>query len=78
MVGKKAMEILLKLNLKMELVDSILMPPYVILKNKRYTLAVKYVRKGDALKGTADFLIKEIEAIGFKIKTLFLIKNFTQ
>ena len=49
---------------------------YAIVRNKHYTLAVKYVRKGETLKDTIDFLIKEIEAIGFKIKTLFLDKEF--
>jgi putative transposase len=49
---------------------------YVILNNKRYTLAVKYVRKGESLKDTVDFLIKEIEDIGFKIKILFLDREF--
>ncbi|WP_211263791.1 hypothetical protein, partial [Methanobrevibacter cuticularis] len=37
---------------------------YIILRNKRYTLAVKHVKKGETLKDTVDFLINEIEAIG--------------
>ena len=49
---------------------------YVILKNKRYTLAIKHIRKRDTLKDTVDFLIKEIESIGFKIKTLYLDREF--
>ena len=49
---------------------------YLILRNKRYTLAVKYIRKGETLKDTLDFLIKEIESIGFKIKALYLDKEF--
>ncbi|MDR2830104.1 MAG: hypothetical protein LBB45_03550 [Methanobrevibacter sp.] len=49
---------------------------YVILNNKYYTLAIKYTRKGETLKDTVDFLIKEIEANGFKIKTLFLDREF--
>jgi len=31
---------------------------YLILKNKRYTLAVKYIQQGESLKDTIDFLIK--------------------
>ena len=49
---------------------------YLILRNKRYTLAVKYIRKGETLKDTIDFLIKEIETNGFKIKALYLDKEF--
>jgi putative transposase len=49
---------------------------YVILKNKHYALAVKYVRKGETLKGTVDFLINEIESVGFKIKGLYIDKEF--
>jgi putative transposase len=49
---------------------------YLILRNKRYTLAVKYVRKGETLKDTVDFLINEIETVGFKIKGLYLDKEF--
>jgi len=49
---------------------------YLILNNKRYTLAVKYIRKEDTLKDTIDFLINEIETNGFKIKELFLDKEF--
>jgi putative transposase len=49
---------------------------YLILNNKRYTLAVKYIRKGETLKDTIDFLINEIESIGFRIKGLYLDKEF--
>ena len=49
---------------------------YVILKNKRFTLAIKPIRKGNSLKDTVDFLIKEIRKAGFKIKTLFLDREF--
>jgi len=49
---------------------------YLILRNKRYTLAIKYIRKGDTLKDTVDFLIKEIQSIGFKIRTLYLDREF--
>jgi len=51
--------------------------PYIlILRNKRYTLAVKYIRKGETLKDTIDFLIKEIESVGFKIKGIYLDREF--
>jgi len=49
---------------------------YVILNNKRYTLALKYIRKGETLKDAVDFLIKEIESTGFKIKILYLDREF--
>ena len=49
---------------------------YIILNNKRYTLAVKYIKKGDALKDTVDFLIKEIQSNEFKIKRIYLDKEF--
>ena len=49
---------------------------YLILRNKRYTLAVKYIRKGETLKDTIDFLIKEIESVGFKIKGIYLDREF--
>jgi len=49
---------------------------YLILRNKRYTLAVKYIKKGETLKDTIDFLINEIQTNGFKIKGLYLDKEF--
>ena len=49
---------------------------YVILRNKRYTLAMKYIQNGETLKDTVDFLIKEIETMGLKIKILFLDREF--
>ena len=49
---------------------------YTILRNKRYTLAVKYIRKGETLKDAIDFLTKEIRTAGFKIKALYLDKEF--
>jgi putative transposase len=49
---------------------------YLILRNKRYTLAVKYIRKGDTLKETVSFLINEIKTIGFRIKELYLDREF--
>jgi putative transposase len=51
---------------------------YIILRNKHYTLALKYIRKEETLKDRVDFLLTEIEFIGFKVKTLFLdIEFFT-
>jgi putative transposase len=49
---------------------------YLILNNKRYTLAMKNVRKGDTLKDTVDFLINEIQTKEFKIKGVYLDKEF--
>jgi len=49
---------------------------YMILRNKRYTLAVKYIRTKDALNDTVDFLINEIQNIGFEIKGLYLDREF--
>ena len=49
---------------------------YVILNNKRYTLAVKYIRKGESLTDTIDFLLEEVEQAGFKIKGLYLDRQF--
>ncbi|MDR3291112.1 MAG: hypothetical protein LBT10_03085 [Methanobrevibacter sp.] len=49
---------------------------YVILRNKCYTLTVKYIRKGDTLKDTIDYLTNEIQNSGFKIKGLYLDREF--
>ncbi|KZX14417.1 ISH3 family transposase [Methanobrevibacter curvatus] len=49
---------------------------YMILRNKRYTLALKYIQKGETLKDTVDFLINEIKTNGFKIKGLYLDREF--
>jgi len=49
---------------------------YLILKNKRYTLAVKYIQQGESLTDTIDFLIKEVEQTGFKIKEIYLDREF--
>jgi putative transposase len=37
---------------------------------------VKYVRKWETLKTTIDFLINEIKTMGFKIKGLYLDREF--
>jgi len=65
---------------------------YMILRNKRCTLAIKYIRKGESskavehgvfgqskskiLKDTIDFLLEEVEQTGFKIKGLYLDRKF--
>ncbi|MEG3224174.1 MAG: hypothetical protein BME94_01285 [Methanobacteriales archaeon Met13] len=49
---------------------------YLILRNKRYTLAVKYIRQGESLEDTIDFLLKEVENMGLKIKGLYLDREF--
>lgn len=49
---------------------------YIVLKNKRYTLAVKYVHDGESLKDTIDFLIKEVKGCGLKIKSIYLDRQF--
>ena len=49
---------------------------YVILRNKRYTLAVKYIRKGESLTDVIGFLLEEVEEAGFKIKGLYLDRQF--
>ena len=49
---------------------------YVILRNKRYTLAVKYVRKCEKLTDVIDFLLGEASATGLKIQCLFLDREF--
>jgi putative transposase len=49
---------------------------YIILRNKRYTLTVKYIKKGEKLTDTIDFLINEIQTNGFKIRGLYLDREF--
>ncbi len=49
---------------------------YVIKKNKRYTLALKYCRKGEKLTEVIDFLVKEVEYAGFQVETLYLDRGF--
>jgi putative transposase len=49
---------------------------YVILRNKRYTLAVKYVRKGEELTDVIDFLLAEASGSGLKVRSLFLDREF--
>ena len=49
---------------------------YVILRNKRYTLAVKYVRKGEKLTDVIDFLLAEAAGMGLKAKGIFLDREF--
>lgn len=49
---------------------------YVIQRNKRYTLAVKYARKGEELTEVIDFLLDEVSRVGLKVKSLFLDREF--
>lgn len=49
---------------------------YVILRNKRYTLAVKYCRKGEDLTDVIAFLLNEVEEAGFEVRGLYLDKQF--
>ena len=49
---------------------------YVILRNKRYTLAVKYVRKGEKLTDVIDFLLAETTGMSLRVKCLFLDREF--
>jgi hypothetical protein len=49
---------------------------YVIQRNKRYTLAVKYVRKGELLTDVIDFLLDEAADMGLRVKALFLDREF--
>lgn len=74
---KKTRETPSKPNQSKEPADSMHTPPYnLILSNKRYTLALKYIRQGETLKDTIDFLLEEVESIGFKIKGLYLDREF--
>jgi len=49
---------------------------YVIMRNKRYTLAVKYVRRGEELTGFIDYLLAEVTGIGMKVGRLYLDREF--
>lgn len=49
---------------------------YTILRNRRYTLAVKHVRKGESLTDVIDFLLDEITGAGLKISRLYLDREF--
>jgi len=49
---------------------------YVILRNKRYTLAVKYCRKGESVTDVIAFVLNEVEEAGFKVRGLYLDKQF--
>lgn len=49
---------------------------YVILRNKRYTLAVKYVRKDEKLTDVIDFLLAMSAGMGLKVKGIFLDRGF--
>jgi putative transposase len=49
---------------------------YTILRNKRYTLAVKHVRKGEKLTDVIDFLLGEVTGATLKIGRLYLDREF--
>jgi putative transposase len=49
---------------------------YVILRNKRYTLAVKYCRKGESLTDVIEFMLSEVADAGFSVKRLYIDKQF--
>ncbi len=49
---------------------------YTILRNKRYTLAVKHVRKGEKLTDVIDFLLGEVTGVALKIGRLYLDREF--
>ncbi|MBM4241501.1 MAG: hypothetical protein FJ150_07580 [Euryarchaeota archaeon] len=38
---------------------------------------MKYIRSGESLKDTINFLLKEIESVGLKIKGLYLDREFS-
>jgi len=49
---------------------------YTILRNKRYTLAVKHVRKGEERTHVIDFLLDEITGAGLRLGRLYLDREF--
>ncbi len=49
---------------------------YTILRNKRYTLAVKHVRKGEKLTDVIDFLLGELTDTGLRVGRLYLDREF--
>ena len=49
---------------------------YLILFNKRFTLAMMYVRKGTTLNKVIDILINEVTSLGLDIRCLFLDRGF--
>jgi putative transposase len=49
---------------------------YLILMGKRFTLAIKYIRKGEDPRDTIDYLVEKIYAQGFSIQYLLLDRGF--
>lgn len=49
---------------------------YTILRNKRYTLAVRHVRKGEKLTDVIAFLLAEVTGAGLKVGRLYLDREF--
>lgn len=49
---------------------------YVILRNKRYTLGVKHVRKDDALVDVIEYLLAQVTGAGLQVGRLYLDRGF--
>jgi len=49
---------------------------YLILFNKRFTLAMMYVRKSTSLTTIIDTLVNEVKSLGLDIRCLFLDRGF--
>lgn len=49
---------------------------YLILRRRRYTLAVKFCESGESLVGIIEYLLSKVEGGGLKVKSLFLDRGF--
>nr|WP_148680790.1 transposase [Candidatus Nitrososphaera gargensis] len=49
---------------------------YVMLHGRRFTLATRYIREGEALVGVVRYLLAEVQKASIVIKCLFLDKGF--
>ncbi|MFQ5801097.1 MAG: ISH3 family transposase [Candidatus Hydrothermarchaeales archaeon] len=49
---------------------------YLILKRRRYTLAVKFCERGESLVEIIEYLLARVERGGLKVKSLFLDRGF--
>lgn len=49
---------------------------YVILRNKRYTLGVKHVRRGEELVNVIDYLLAQVTGAGLRVGRLYLDRGF--
>jgi putative transposase len=45
---------------------------YLIQMGKRFTLAIKYVRKGEDLRDLVDYLVEKVHTQGFTVKYLLM------